>query len=284
MTRWGAQLALTLCAFASAAHGAQISAQRLKTTRCSLPRVPAAARCGVLRALENPAAPRGRRLAIHFAVLPALSPRHRNDPLVLMMGGPGEDAISDAADAASQFIDLRGDRDILLVDQRGAGQSAPLRCKLFSPEDPSASVIDLFPTKSVAACARELESRTDLTRYTYDYAARDLEQIRRGLGYGPFNLVAFSYGTRFAQVYMREYPRSVRTAYLGSVVPIDLAIPLTFARAAQAALINYSMTARRTLLVMLPSRKYDKTPPQCSRSSQATESACGWWADLNRQC
>jgi pimeloyl-ACP methyl ester carboxylesterase len=152
------------------------------------------------------------------------------------MGGPGEGAIDDAAGAASQFADLGKNRDILLVDQRGTGQSEPLHCSLFTPDNPAANLIDLFPEDAVQACARRLGARTDLTRFTYAYAAHDLEQIRRGLGYGPMNLVAFSYGTRAAQVYMRDYPQSVRTAYLGSVVPVDLPIPLTFARTAQAAL------------------------------------------------
>jgi hypothetical protein len=37
------------------------------------------------------------------------------------MGGPGEDAIGAAELIANQFAPLRQDRDIPLVDQRGAG-------------------------------------------------------------------------------------------------------------------------------------------------------------------
>jgi pimeloyl-ACP methyl ester carboxylesterase len=43
-----------------------------------------------------------------------------------------------------------------------------------------------------------------------------------------------SYGTRAAQVFVRAYPDSVRTVYLGSVVPIDEVTPLTMAKASQA--------------------------------------------------
>jgi pimeloyl-ACP methyl ester carboxylesterase len=39
----------------------------------------------------------------------------------------------------------------------------------------------------------------DLTQYTYDRFAEDLEHVRRALGYGPLNLFAGSYGTRAAQ-------------------------------------------------------------------------------------
>jgi pimeloyl-ACP methyl ester carboxylesterase len=55
-------------------------------------------------------------------------------------------------------------------------------------------------------------------------------------GYGPLNLFAGSYGTRAAQVFVRAYPHSVRTIYLGSVVPIDIALPLPFSKAAQSML------------------------------------------------
>ena len=50
------------------------------------------------------------------------------------------------------------------------------------------------------------------------------------------NLFAGSYGTRAAQAYLRQYPQSVRTAYLGSSVPIDAGGPLDFARTEQVAL------------------------------------------------
>jgi pimeloyl-ACP methyl ester carboxylesterase len=57
--------------------------------------------------------------------------------------------------------------------------------------------------------------------------------VRRTLGYGPLNLSAGSYGTRAAQIYLRAYPQSVRTVYLGSVVPLDVATPLTMAKSAE---------------------------------------------------
>ncbi len=71
---------------------------------------------------------------------------------------------------------------------------------------------------------------------SYGHFAHDLDYVRRALGYGPLNLYAGSYGTRAAQIYMRAYPQSVRTAYLGSVVPLDVTIPLPLAKAAQEAL------------------------------------------------
>ena len=69
--------------------------------------VPHAARCGVLDVLQNPGQPNGRRLPIHFAVVPASSGTALPDPIVVLMGGPGEDAIGAAAFYAEQPIGYR---------------------------------------------------------------------------------------------------------------------------------------------------------------------------------
>jgi pimeloyl-ACP methyl ester carboxylesterase len=210
--------------------------RRIELSACALPGIPQPARCGTLVVSENPDLPAGRRLSIGVAVIPAIGQPARADPIVPLMGGPGEDAISAAELYSKQFESLRQDRDILLVDQRGTGRSGALNCELFSSRQPAASLRDLFPEAAVERCARRLRRGADLTQYTYDRFGSDLEQIRRALGYGPLNLFSGSYGTRAAQVYLRMYRQSVRTAYLGSAVPLDVRNPLPFARTEQAAL------------------------------------------------
>lgn len=203
---------------------------------CSVPGVKKTARCGSIEVPENPERPESRKLEIHFAVIPAANGHGRPDPIVPLLGGPGESAI----EAAQYFIERLGpmlnDRDLLLVDQRGTGQSGALRCHLFAPDDPAESLQNLFPIARVQSCAKDLSAHADLTQYSYQRFASDLEKVRRTLGYGPLNLFAGSYGTRAAQVFVRTYPTSVRTMYLGSVVPIDIAMPLPFAKAGQSML------------------------------------------------
>jgi pimeloyl-ACP methyl ester carboxylesterase len=211
------------------------SASSIVRTPCRLPGFAEAARCGVLDVSENPSKPTGRRLQIGVAVIPATG-EAQADPLVPLMGGPGEEAISEAAYFAEPFAPLRRDHDILLVDQRGTGRSSALRCDLYTADDPAVSLRDLFPPAAVKRCEQQLSARVDLAQYTYTHFANDLEQVRRGLGYGKMNIFGGSYGTRAAQVLMRAYPQSVRTAYLGSVVPIDVIAPLTMAKSAQVAL------------------------------------------------
>ena len=93
---------------------------------CNIPDVAQAARCGVLDVPENPNRSGGRRLSISVVVLPAIVGPALPDPIVPLMGGPGEDAISAAAEFADRFAALRRDRDLLLVDQRGTGRSGSL--------------------------------------------------------------------------------------------------------------------------------------------------------------
>jgi pimeloyl-ACP methyl ester carboxylesterase len=119
-------------------------------TPCKLPGWTETARCGALVVPENPSKPNGRRLQINVAVIPATG-EAQADPLVPLMGGPGEDAISAAAYFGSQFAPLRRDHDILLVDQRGTGRSGTLRCDLYSADDPAVSLRDLFPPAAVSA-------------------------------------------------------------------------------------------------------------------------------------
>src|SRR5437660_876445 len=195
------------------------SSAAIQLSSCKLSGVPQPARCGVLVVPENPSRPAGRQLKIGVAVIPATGGKSRPDPIVILMGGPGEDAIGAAEIYVKQFTTLRQDRDILLVDQRGTGRSGALNCALFSAQEAAVSLRDVFPPAAVEKCEQNLRVRADLTQYTYDRFANDLEQVRQALGYGLLNLFGGSYGTRAAQVYLILYPKSVRTVYLGSVLP-----------------------------------------------------------------
>jgi pimeloyl-ACP methyl ester carboxylesterase len=222
--------------FGVAALHAAADEPNIVLASCRFADLTRAARCGTLSVPENPDKPAGRRLSISVAVIPAAKGSALADPIVILQGGPGEDSISSAGFFAERFASLLDNRDLLLVDQRGTGKSGALPCTLYSAGDPAASLRDVFPLAVIKRCAQRLKARADLTQYTFDRFAGDLEQVRRGLGYGALNLYAGSYGTRAAQVYIRRFPASVRTAYLGSPVPMDAANPLAFAKTAETAL------------------------------------------------
>jgi pimeloyl-ACP methyl ester carboxylesterase len=210
------------CVSARAAENPQLSP-------CKIPDVERLARCGVFEVPENRDRPDGRNLKIHVAVVPASSGHSRPDPIVGLMGGPGEEAILVGSFYVQRMGRLLEERDLLLVDQRGTGTSNGLKCDLHSNLDPAIVLRDAFPADSVLECAKRVSQQADLTQYTYAHAATDLEHVRRSLGYGPMNLSAGSYGTRAAQVFIRMYPDSVRTVFFHGTVPIDVPTPPTFA-------------------------------------------------------
>ena len=128
---------------------------------CSVPGVKRNARCGTIEVLENPDRPGSRRLEIHFAVIPAANGHARPDPIVPLVGGPGESAIEAGQYFVERLAPMLNDRDLLLLDQRGTGQSGALRCHFFSPEDPAESLQNLFPPARVESCARDLATHAD---------------------------------------------------------------------------------------------------------------------------
>jgi pimeloyl-ACP methyl ester carboxylesterase len=230
-----APMSLTIAAASALLCGFANASERTPLSECKLPELDRPARCGIVNVLENKQRPDGRRIPIHVAVVPASSGRSLPDPILILMGGPGEESLPSASFYARQLALVLQDRDLLLIDQRGTGKSNGLRCALHSDRDPAIVLRDVHPPTSIRDCAKRLSTQADLTQYTYAHFAKDIEHVRQSLGYDQLNLSAGSYGTRAAQVYIRTYPTSVRTAFFGSVVPIDVATPLQFAKAAQTA-------------------------------------------------
>ena len=199
------------------------------------PGTPEGARCGTVQVPENRDNP-GRMLALHVLVVPALSGEPARLALTGFGGGPGQAATGMAGWMSQAFAELRQDHDVMLVDQRGTGRSAPLQCQLRDTADPQSYLGDFLPPDATARCLQELSREADLTRYGFMELAHDIEAVRRALGYEQLDLYGGSYGTRAAQVYMRAYPRSVRSAVLEGVVPPAYAQPRTYAQSTEAAL------------------------------------------------
>ena len=192
------------------------------------------ARCGRLAVPENPAAPRGRQILLRVAVVPAISTRKRPDPLFVLAGGPGMGAASFYTSVAPVFERIRRDRDIVLVDQRGTGESNALDCE-SSEEDLYQSTTAQIVAET-ERCLKMLSAHADVRFYTTSLAVQDLDRVRAALGYDRINLYGSSYGTIVAQEYLRRFPDRVRSVILDGVVPPQLALGATSALDAQAAL------------------------------------------------
>lgn len=223
---------LALCQLPQAAA----DSQPLRLEPCdtdSLTGEAASARCGWLEVNENPDDAASRRIQLRVTVIPALRVKPQEDPLVILAGGPGQSAHDAYSGAAPAFGSIRRDRDILLLDQRGTGESNRLDCAFNDPAQlESADPEQLQPLAQ--RCLSELSG--DPRFYTTSIAVRDLEAARAALGYPQLSLYAGSYGTRVAQHYLRRYPDRVRLMILDGVVPVDLALGPDIAPRAQQAL------------------------------------------------
>ena len=82
---------------------------------------------------------------MNVVVLPALSKKPKPDPVFFFYGGPGLGAALAASRGGdSYWHELRRDRDLVFVDQRGTGNSHPLHCS-FYPGRTQSYFGDMFP-------------------------------------------------------------------------------------------------------------------------------------------
>ena len=188
--------------------------------------------CGSLQVPENWNNKFGRMLDLNVVILPATGTA-TEPPLVDLAGGPGLAATGGAAWYITDGAAWRQDRDIILFDQRGTGDSAPAHC----PEVGDAATLSaMYPLEQVHECVRKLSETHDLTHYSSVSAVRDIEAIRDAVDAEQVDLFGMSYGTRLAQAYIRAYPQRVRAAVFIGAVSMDGKSPLSHARNAESTL------------------------------------------------
>ncbi len=191
------------------------------------------ARCTKLAVPENPESVDGAEIELSLAVVPSLNIKPLADPLVLISGGPGQSVIDFYLGYRYAFEPIRRNRDIILVDQRGTGESNALRCEAINSMVESGENTQAL-IAATKACLTELPG--DPRYYTTSVAVADLERVRRFLGVDTWNLYGISYGTRVAQHYLRRYPKSTRRVILDGVVHPELILGPGIAIDAQATL------------------------------------------------
>lgn len=234
-----ADLARLLRAAATGAALAVAAAAAAQPTEpCRLKGIDREVQCGKVTVAENPDQPEGRRIEVHYAVVPALARVRTLEPVFVFAGGPGQSARALAGHVQPLFARLNARRDIVYVDQRGTGASNPLACE--SRRKPASSLAEALDAAALSARAREclhrLGERNDLRQYATWIAVPDVDEVRAALGYERINLWGASYGTRAALEYLRRFPQRVRSVVLDGVAPADMALPASFAVDAQASL------------------------------------------------
>ncbi|MFB4315609.1 alpha/beta hydrolase [Actinomadura sp. 21ATH] len=199
----------------------------------SRPPVPAPApECAVVTVPLDYSEPDGDTIGLTLIRARATGPGERIGSLVLNFGGPGGSGVDALADSLDRYARLRTRYDLVSLDPRGVGRSAPVTCVDDRRMDDIAAMDD---SPDDAA-----EERAFLdARLSYDKgcqaragrvlpyvgtpsAARDLDVVRAVLGDARLHYFGISYGTWLGGAYAHQKPGDVGRAVLDGAVDTGL--------------------------------------------------------------
>jgi len=132
--------------------------------------------------------------------------------LIGLAGGPGQGAVSFADQFAGTLAPMLKRYRLVVIDQRGTGDSGALSC----PRVQKLTESDLFDPSLVRDCAELIGPRRRF--YSTLDSVADLDVVRRAFGARKLALMGVSYGTWVAQEYARRYPAQTDSLILDSVV------------------------------------------------------------------
>ncbi len=221
----------------------QVGSLELKPCELAQPHtgLSTAAWCTRFNVPEDRAHPEGRKIALRLAIVRSSAQVPAADMVAFIAGGPGQSAAESYPVIAPAMAPLLAHRNLLLLDQRGTGDSHPLSCRNDEPGVPGGaedtSNFDAAAVrKETRACLDQLSRDADVRFYTTTDAVADLEEVRRALGSPQFDLFGVSYGTRVAQQYAMRHPEGLRTLILDGIAPNSLVLGEDFAVNLDAAL------------------------------------------------
>src|SRR5438270_4170699 len=205
---------------------------------CTIPNVDATLasrmRCGTVHVPRDYARPNGPSFALSVVVIQSEQKSELADPVLYINGGPGEPITVYAAPQAKRPYALG--RSLVLIDQRGTGDSEPRICPtmdrklldvtLLLGAEGGVSAADARRA-AFDACRREALSRgIDLSNFGTRVTADDFESVRRALKIVRWNLYGESYGAHVAMTLAALHPTTIRSMVLDSIYPPDAARPL----------------------------------------------------------
>lgn len=103
--------------------------------------------CGKLTVFENRQTRTGRTIDLNVVVLPAFDQKTKAEPLFDLAGGPGDASTGGAAFYAGPGKEYRRRHDVVLVDQRGTGQSN--RLSIPQEKTPQHYLREMYPVEYV---------------------------------------------------------------------------------------------------------------------------------------
>ncbi|UIJ46157.1 alpha/beta hydrolase [Sphingomonas cannabina] len=185
---------------------------------------------GTLYVPENRSKPTSRRIGIGFARIRAPQPTGA-PPVFWLPGGPGLSvlgAFTDTDEASRSrlrsWLTFGAVGDLVVVEQRGYTRRGEMLEETADavPLDRPASVrADALAMQALARRAVAHNPDKDLSGYTIEAFATDVDDLRRALGYDKVSLFGGSFGSQWALAVIRFHPEGVARAVLSSVEPLN---------------------------------------------------------------
>jgi len=213
--------------------------------------------CGRLDRPLDPNAAIPGRISIYFEFYPHTGRGTPAEALVATEGGPGYPATLSRDDYLALFKPLRASHDVVLMDNRGTGQSGAIDC-------PELQTGEKWTVESVAACGESLGDRAAL--YSNAYAADDLAAILEALEVRQIDLYGDSYGTYFEQVFALRHPHTLRSIVLDGAFPLDGPDYAWYPTYAPAMRAKFNIACRRSkACAELPGSSIEHVTPLIER-------------------
>ncbi len=236
--RYAAWLALLAClgnlvlmkpALASPSHDAgEIEVETAVATAIDGSKMPY--EIGTLYVPENRTKPGSRLIGVGFARVKASRPTGA-PPIFLLAGGPGVtmlDIVLDQDEAAHRRVKVWQGyaevADLIVIEQRGytlRGDLMELASKPLPLDRPTTIADDIEVTRALARRAKIAYPKADLSGYSINEIADDVDDLRRALGYPTISLLAASFGSQWGFAVMKAHPGTVARAVITSAEPLD---------------------------------------------------------------
>lgn len=204
---------------------------RLEPSRCvtgTLSRI--GAKCHIFVGEENWNEPNGTTVRVPVAVIHPDSADAGGLPVFFFPGGPGYSSL-DNREYLEQLRKDIGNRTLVTMDHRGFKHAEPsLECPEYAAVSPYHNVIhtpavtaSLDPMErldiivgAVSDCYRKLQAQgLDVSQYNAWAVSRDVDEIRRLLGYDRIDAFGSSTGSGTVVSFIQYHPDSIRAAVLG---------------------------------------------------------------------
>jgi pimeloyl-ACP methyl ester carboxylesterase len=173
--------------------------------------------------------PDGEKIELMVSRLASTNPGDRQGVLMLNPGGPGGSGLAQPVEVARLGIpaSVLNNYDVLGMDTRGVGHSAPVSCA-FTIEQNYQGAVPVYAADDAAVASRAEISRGvanqcaannttgHLQHVSTANMARDLDQIRTALGEETMSYFGLSYGSALGAAYASLFPETSGRVILDS--------------------------------------------------------------------